>query len=95
MTQTTNNFERLTATPKLIRKATPNRVAYIVQNQSTQSASLYIAAARFGDVREALEIEPSGALVRDIFTPTGELWACTTAAGEAAGEGMTLAEDFQ
>lgn len=94
MTHSTSNFEPLTATPKLLRKETANRISYTAQNQSQQTEPIYIAPFRFGDTREALQILPSGALLRDIYTPTGEIWAATTAAGEALGEGLTLSEDF-
>lgn len=94
MTYSTSNFEPLTEAPKLLRKETANRLSYTAQNQSQQTEAIYIAPFRFSDTRQALQILPSGALLRDIYTPTGEIWASTTAAGEALGEGLTLGEDF-
>jgi len=94
MTFSTSNFEPLTATPKLLRKETANRLSFTAQNQNQQTEPIYIAPFNFKDTRQALQVMPSGALLRDIYAPTGELWACTTAAGAALGEGLTLAEDF-
>jgi hypothetical protein len=89
------NFQRLTAKPQIILRRSESRIGVTLQNSGAQASPIFIStSASSAEQRASLRIDPAVTLLRDFSSPTCEIWAYTTAAGEAAGEGVTIWEDF-
>jgi len=91
------NFYRLTQAPKRVLIKSDSRIGVTLQNSAAQSNACFVATSgsATGEIRNALRIDPAATLLRDFAAPNAEIWAFTTAAGEAAGEGLTIWEDFK